>query len=91
MKRAKRSRRDTCLTSERRREVAGTAEANARATALLAREVQKQAYVLSFIDGFMVLGFAVFVALLLILFLRDPPAQSASVSAPNVNSERATD
>src|ERR1700694_2167615 len=29
MKRAKRSRRDTCLTSERRREVAGTTEANA--------------------------------------------------------------
>jgi len=86
------------LTEERLRDYAnvlasrsiGTPEAYARATALLAREVQKQAYVLSFIDGFMVLGFAVFVALLLILLLRDPPARSASVSAPNVNSEPAT-
>ena len=55
----------------------GSAQANARAAALLAREVQKQAYVLSYIDGFMVLGFAVFGALLLIFFLRDPPGQSA--------------
>jgi hypothetical protein len=53
----------------------GQAEANARATALLARSVQDQAYVLAFIDGFMVLGFAVIGALLLMLLLRTPPAQ----------------
>jgi hypothetical protein len=73
------------LTEERLRDYAnvlasrsiGTAEASARATALLAREVRRQAYVLSFIDGFMVLGYPVFVALLLILFYatrrRNPP------------------
>jgi MFS transporter, DHA2 family, multidrug resistance protein len=52
----------------------GHPEAAARATALLARAVQNQAYVLAFIDGFMVLGFAVIGALLLMLLLRDPPA-----------------
>ncbi len=53
----------------------GQAEANARATALLARSVQGQAYVLAFIDGFMILGFAVIGTLLLMLLLRTPPAQ----------------
>jgi DHA2 family multidrug resistance protein len=52
----------------------GDPEAAARATALLARAVQSQAYVLAYIDGFMVLGFAVIGALLLMLLLRDPPA-----------------
>jgi DHA2 family multidrug resistance protein len=52
----------------------GPPEANARATALLARAVQDQANVLAYIDGFMVLGFAVIGVLLLILFLRNPPA-----------------
>jgi DHA2 family multidrug resistance protein len=52
----------------------GDPEASARATALLARAVQNQAYVLAYIDGFMVLGFAVIGALLLMLLLRDPPA-----------------
>ena len=52
----------------------GDPEAAARATALLARAVQNQAYVLAYIDGFMVLGFAVIGALLLMLLLRDPPA-----------------
>jgi MFS transporter, DHA2 family, multidrug resistance protein len=52
----------------------GAPEASARATALLARAVQNQAYVLAYIDGFMVLGFAVIAALLLMLLLRDPPA-----------------
>jgi MFS transporter, DHA2 family, multidrug resistance protein len=51
----------------------GDPEAAARATALLARAVQNQAYVLAYIDGFMVLGFAVIGALLLMLLLRDPP------------------
>jgi MFS transporter, DHA2 family, multidrug resistance protein len=51
----------------------GDPEASARATALLARTVQNQAYVLAYIDGFMVLGFAVIGALLLMLLLRDPP------------------
>jgi MFS transporter, DHA2 family, multidrug resistance protein len=53
----------------------GNAVANARATALLARAVQDQANVLAFIDGFMCVGFAVIGALLLMLLLRDPPAQ----------------
>jgi DHA2 family multidrug resistance protein len=53
----------------------GTAEATARATALLARTVQNQASVLSYIDGFMLLGFAAVGALLLMLVLKDPPAQ----------------
>jgi MFS transporter, DHA2 family, multidrug resistance protein len=52
----------------------GQAEANARATALLAHAVQNQANVLAYIDGFMVLGFAVIGALLLMLLLRNPPA-----------------
>jgi MFS transporter, DHA2 family, multidrug resistance protein len=51
----------------------GEPEATARATALLARAGQKQAYVLAYIDGFKVLGFAVIGALLLTLLLRDPP------------------
>jgi DHA2 family multidrug resistance protein len=51
----------------------GDPEAAARATALLARAVQKQAYVLAYIDAFMVLGFSVIGALLLMLLLRDPP------------------
>jgi DHA2 family multidrug resistance protein len=53
----------------------GQPEASARATALLARAVQNQAYVLAYIDGFMVLGFAVIGALALMLLLRDPPAR----------------
>jgi MFS transporter, DHA2 family, multidrug resistance protein len=52
----------------------GDPDAAARATALLARAVQDQAYVLAYIDGFMVLGFAVIGALLLMLLLRDPPS-----------------
>ena len=52
----------------------GQAEANARATALLAHAVQGQAYVLAFIDGFMIIGFAAMGALLLMLLLRTPPA-----------------
>jgi len=53
----------------------GNPEANARATALLAHSVQSQANVLAYIDSFMVLGFAVIGALLLMLLLRDPPAR----------------
>jgi DHA2 family multidrug resistance protein len=56
----------------------GQPEAAVRATALLARAVQNQAYVLAYIDGFMVLGFAVIGALLLMLLLRDPPALLSS-------------
>jgi MFS transporter, DHA2 family, multidrug resistance protein len=37
----------------------GQVEANERAIALLARSVQAQAYVLAYIDGFMIIGFAV--------------------------------
>ena len=53
----------------------GTAQAGARATALLARSVQDQASVLAYIDGFMLFGFATLGALLLMLFLKAPPAQ----------------
>ena len=53
----------------------GQVEANARAAALLADAVQKQAFVLAYIDGFMVLGFSVIGVLLLMLLLRTPPAQ----------------
>ena len=65
----------------------GTAGASARAAALLAHSVQNQASVLSFIDGFMLLGLATVGALLLMLILKDPPAQpvilgSAAVVAP---------
>jgi MFS transporter, DHA2 family, multidrug resistance protein len=56
---------------------AGEDEANARATALLARSVRNQADVLAYVDGFMFLGFTVIGALLLMLLLRDPPAQTA--------------
>ncbi|HUK07490.1 MAG TPA: MFS transporter [Stellaceae bacterium] len=54
----------------------GQDDANARATALLADAVQKQAYVLAFIDCFMVLGFAVIAVLLMMLLLRTPPRNS---------------
>ena len=60
----------------------GNPEASARATALLARAVQNQAFVLAYIDGFMVIGFAVIGALLLMLLLRDPPAHLEQPAAP---------
>jgi len=53
----------------------GEPAAHARATALLAGAVRSQSYVLAFIDGFMVLGFAVIAGLLLMLLLRTPPVQ----------------
>ena len=51
----------------------GPAAANGRATGLLAHSVQVQAYVLAYIDGFMVIGFAAIGVLLMMLILRDPP------------------
>ena len=51
------------------------AEADARATALLAHSVQNQANVLAYIDGFMIIGFAVIGVLLLMLLLRSPAPQ----------------
>jgi MFS transporter, DHA2 family, multidrug resistance protein len=54
----------------------GQAEASARATALLAHSVQNQANVLAYIDGFMVLGYAVIGVLLLMLLLRAPPVRA---------------
>jgi hypothetical protein len=42
-------------------------------TALLARSVAAQANVLAYIDGFIVIGFAVIGMQLLMLCLRDPP------------------
>jgi MFS transporter, DHA2 family, multidrug resistance protein len=59
----------------------GQSGANERATALLARAVQTQANVLSYIDGFMVIGFAAIVVLLLMLLLRQPPGLSNPASA----------
>jgi DHA2 family multidrug resistance protein len=59
----------------------GQPEAAARATALLARAVQNQAYVLAYVDGFMVLGFAVIGALMLMLLLRDPPVNVGQTAA----------
>ena len=53
----------------------GDPAAHARATELLASAVRKQSFVLAYIDGFMILGFTVIAALLLMLLLRDPPAQ----------------
>ena len=52
----------------------GQSEANARATVLLGRAVQQQAYVLAFIDAFMIIGFAVIASLLLMLLFRPAPA-----------------
>jgi MFS transporter, DHA2 family, multidrug resistance protein len=59
----------------------GEAEANTRGTMLVARAVQNQAYVLAYIDGFMVIGFAVIGVLLLIMTLRAPPVAHASSPA----------
>ena len=53
----------------------GAPEANARATALLAHSVQIQANVLAYIDGFMIIGFAVIGMLLLMLLLRAPAGE----------------
>ena len=50
----------------------GPADAHARAITLLARTVQRQAYVQAYIDGFMIVGFAVIAVLLLMLLLRAP-------------------
>lgn len=51
----------------------GQPEAQGRAVGLLAHAVQTQANVLAYIDGFMVIGFAVVVVLLMMLLLRRPP------------------
>jgi len=51
----------------------GEPAAHARATALLAEAVRSQAFVLAYIDGFMIIGFGVIAGLLLMLLLRDPP------------------
>lgn len=80
---------DSLLTNQRLQEQAqalaglsvGQTEATARSTALLARSVQGQAYVLAFIDGFMIVGFAAIGALLLMLLLRTPPAPAGPAVA----------
>jgi MFS transporter, DHA2 family, multidrug resistance protein len=60
----------------------GEPQAHARATAILAQAVQDQAYVLAYIDGFMVLGFATIGALLLLLVLRRPMAKAVLSPLP---------
>jgi MFS transporter, DHA2 family, multidrug resistance protein len=57
----------------------GAPAASARAEALLAHAVQNQANVLSYIDGFMIIGFAAMVVLALMLTLRDPPPSSLPI------------
>ena len=81
------------LTSERLQNYAqlvkgrsiGQVDANARATALLADAVRKQAYVLAFIDGFMVLGFAVIGVLLIMLLLRTPLARGGPTPEQSIS------
>jgi DHA2 family multidrug resistance protein len=58
----------------------GPPEAAARATALLAHSVQIQASVLAYIDAFMVIGYGVMVVLVMMLFLRAPPADRGAVA-----------
>jgi MFS transporter, DHA2 family, multidrug resistance protein len=58
-------------------------QSEARAAALLAHAAQNQANVLSYIDGFMLLGFSVLGALLLMLLLKDPPAQPLVLGSPS--------
>jgi MFS transporter, DHA2 family, multidrug resistance protein len=53
----------------------GAPAADARAAALLAAAVRKQAYVLAYNDGFMIVGFTVIAGLLLMLLLRAPPVR----------------
>ncbi|SDI57295.1 drug resistance transporter, EmrB/QacA subfamily [Paraburkholderia steynii] len=55
----------------------GQTEAQARATGLLARAVQTQANVLSYIDGFTVIGISTVGCLLLIIMLRPAPQERA--------------
>lgn len=62
----------------------GAAQASARAAALLAHAVQNEASVLSYIDGFMLFGFATVAALLFMLVLRDPPAQPLVLGSTSV-------
>ena len=45
--------------------------------------MQTQANVLAYIDGFMVIGFAVIGVLLLMLFLRDPPTSRTAFAFQN--------
>jgi DHA2 family multidrug resistance protein len=52
----------------------GDTEAAERATALLGSTVRQQAYVLAYIDGFVVIGWFIIVGLVLIALLRPAPA-----------------
>ena len=57
----------------------GPPAASTRADALLAHAVQTQANVLSYIDGFMIIGFGAVVVLALMLTLRDPPPSALPI------------
>lgn len=64
--------------------------AQGRALVLLATAVRKQAFVLAYIDSFMFLGFAVIVALLLMLLLRPAPEGSvlkALLASSNISNK----
>lgn len=60
----------------------GAPEAAGRSVALLATAVRREAYVLAFVDGFMVIGFGVIVSLLFMLLLRAPPPRTNSFTSP---------
>lgn len=60
----------------------GEAAAEARALALLANTLRRQAYVLAYIDAFMIMGVGVIFGLLLMIFLRTPPAKPAPAEHP---------
>jgi DHA2 family multidrug resistance protein len=58
---------------------AGASTADERAASLLANALQKQAYVLAYIDGFTVIGIGTVLCLIVILFLRPAPPARAPI------------
>jgi DHA2 family multidrug resistance protein len=60
---------------------ADTHYATMRALRMIADEIQRQAQVMSFLDGFWIMGFGLILAAPLVLFLRRPPAGAAAIAA----------
>jgi hypothetical protein len=52
-----------------------------RALRMIADEIQRQAQVMSFLDGFWIMGFGLILAAPLVLFLRRPPAGAGAIGA----------